>query len=235
MEPRNLTLMTRPDWANSPGRDAILVSEYEAATAIVSNIFGYHGLSFSPADFDSELLQQSQTLTNHAFTIDGFGRINGDFIAAADEIPVQDDCSKLLVVQHVHELFDARRYLSELVRILEPAGYLLMLCDRPRFTDLRSMLAVAEPTPSGLYRPRQIRALMQNLGLQHVLTRVIGNPRKSNRLTPLWMQLDRLRYRQYLILFRKEQRHSALIRKQQFAKASLKGQRVASYRTGESP
>lgn len=129
------------------------------------------------------------------------GRLGGDVHCAAAELPFTDDSFRLVVLQHAFEAGDAAALRSEVARVLEPGG-LLLVSGFARFGPWRPWLAWCARPLGPLQCAASLawrRALAQE-GIDTYAQRRIGNLtwgatalRLPAPLRPSWLLLARKR------------------------------------------
>ncbi len=210
-------------------------AEIDAVGDLVSNIFGYHGVCLSCRPTSERLLSRAQTLRNHVIEVDAGGNIRFPVCARLDELPIQDECIKLLIVDHIHQRIDARLCFADLIRTIEQSGYMLVVEHRDSL-QRQLYLGLLRRRTNGLLAAQRISMLLADSGMTHVLSRpVSASPRPGRAIHALWQTIKRpFRGRVELSLYRKDRNPLTPIRQQQFANARLKNDGLASYRTSRS-
>lgn len=209
--------------------------EIDAVGDLVSNIFGYHGVCLSCRQNASRLLSRAQTLINHVLVVDERGQIRSPVHAQLDDLPIQDECIKLLIVDHVHQCSHAPVGFAELIRTIEQGGYLLLV--EARDSIQKQLLCGLLRRPSHSLLAAQRRAMLViDSGMTPVLSRTVRQVQRRSRLFRALFSSVRTLFtrRVELCLYRKDRQHMTPIRQQQFAKVRMKNGGLASYRTSRS-
>lgn len=171
------------DWFASEAGQAYCQAEASETAAVLSNIFGYHGLQIATGASLDDPISASQMISCHRLYLHDADSLTGDFLAAADALPLATESIQLVVAQHIQHWCDWTTVLDELERILSPNGVLVVCALRAR--RIRRQL----PSMTGSSRVGAQRRRLVASGVNLLLIRPVFASTGWNRLLA---RLDRL-------------------------------------------